>query len=530
MDNSVIVTKGNGDANEMEKKHLKYKEQYVPNKLFWGLGIENEVYLEFENKCEIKEELFIKSCRRERYSVNYFENYKHFDFIKALKHFIHGTQKVKLPVLMNSHSFTKTDKYNNPKTMYSKLSEPNPKFVGETLLETLQEENEYFRNNIDKEWLFDGDTFEFNTLKFYNTTLQEVVGELTNHKKTFITNLNDIFKQKELFREHGEIKIMENNHSFATFMTNYKNVSIFNNGTLHYNLTLPTELDENLEIKDMPKFIHDHKKGIKMIQWMEPFMVAVYGTPDPFADMKNYPDKHKFSHASQRSAVSRYISIGTYNTDEMLKGKLLSNYISRNRCNDLSYWWFHEYYKDNSYTKLEEIGYDINFNKHYNHGIEVRFLEHIKEKIKMFEAFEFIVYLMDYILDNDDIDNFGNPIMDKIWNGIVLNTFVHGKDYELKKNEKELYEKIFKFKIRNKKMGDIYHEIYYYLLLKYNNFENTHRDNIYKLQPIGKFSKQALKPQVKVINIKYLPQYENKEGEHHQSFFMRCYNMIKNIL
>lgn len=529
MDISVI-SKGNGDANEMEKKHLKYKEHYKPCSIYWGLGIENEVYLEFENKCEIKEELFIKSCKRERYSVNYFENYKHFDFIKALKHFIHGKQKVKVPVLMNSHSFTKTDRYNNPKTMYSKLSEPNPKFIGETLLETLQEESEYFEKNIDNEWLFDGDTIEFNTLKFYNTTLQEVVGELSNHKKTFITELNEIFKKKELFREHGEIKIMEKNHSFATFMTNYKNVTIFNNGTLHYNLTLPTELDENLEIKDMPKFIHDHKKGIKMIQWMEPFLVATYGTPDPFAAMNNYPDKHKFSSASQRSAVSRYIGIGTYNTDEMLKGKILAKHISEIRCNDLSHWWFHEYYKNNSYTKLEEIGYDINFNKHYNHGIEVRFLEHITEKIKMFEAFEFIVYLMDYILDNNDIDNFGNPILNKIWNDVVLNTFVHGKDYELKKNEKELYEKIFKFKIRNKKMGDVYYEIYYYLLLKYNNFENTHRDNIYKLKPVGKFSKQALKSQVKVINTKYLPHIEKKDGEHQQGFFMRCYNMIKNIL
>jgi hypothetical protein len=120
--------------------------------------------------------------------------------------------------------------------------------------------------------------------------------------------------------------------------------------------------------------------------------------------------------------------------------------------------------------------------------------------------------------------------MNNVWNNIVLNTIIHGKDYELKKNEKELYEKIFNFKIRHKKMSDVYYEIYYYLLLKYNDFENTHRDNIYKLQPVGKFSKQALKSQVKVINTKYLPQLEKKDGEHHQGFFMRCYNMIKNII
>jgi hypothetical protein len=530
MDNSVIISKGNGDEDEMEKKHLKYRQQYKQEPIYWGLGIENEVYLEFENKLEINEENFIKSCKRERYSVNYFENYKHFDFIKALKHLIHGIKKVNVPVLMNSHSFTKTDKYNNPKTLYTKIGGPNPKFMGETLLETIQEENEYFKKNMDNEWLFDGDTIEFNTLKFYNITLQDVVCELSKNKTTFITELNEIFKKKEIFREHGDIKIMENNHSFATFMTNYKNVTIFNNGTLHYNLTLPTELDENLQIKDMVKFNHDHKKGIKMIQWMEPFLVSIYGTPDPFAAMNNYPEKHKFSSASQRTAVSRYIGVGTYNTDEMLKGKILSKPVTELACNKLSNWWFNEYYKNNSYTKLDEIGFDINFNKHYNHGIEIRFLEHITEKIKLFEAFEFIIYLMDSILDNDNIDTFGNPIINNIWNNIVLNTIIHGKDYELKKNEKELYEKIFKFKIRHKKMSDVYYEIYYYLLLKYNNFENTHRDNIYKLQPVGKFSKQALKSQVKVINNTYLPQLEKKDGEHHQGFLMRCYNMIKNII
>ena len=528
MDNSQIISKGNG--NEMEEKHLKYREHYKPNEVYWGLGIENELYLEFEKKLEIKEENFIKSCKRERYSVNYFENYKHFDFIKALKHFINGTKTIKIPVLMNAHSFTKTDKHNNSKTLYTKLTEPNPKFIGETLLETLQEENGYFKNNIDNEWLFDGDTIEFNTLKFYNITLQEVIGELSKNKTTFITELNEICKKKEIFREHGDIKIMENNHAFATFMTNYKNVTIFNNGTLHYNITLPTELDENIKIKDMTKFIHDHKKGIKIIQWMEPFLLSLYGTPDPFAVMNNYKEKYKFSSASQRTAVSRYIGIGTYNTDEMLKGKILSKPLSEIACNNLLFWWYNEYYKNNSYTKLEEIGYDINFNKHYNHGIEVRFLEHITEKIKMFEAFEFIIYLMDFILENDDIDKFGNPIMNNIWNNIVLNTIIHGKDYELKKNEKELYENIFKIKIRHNKMSDVYYEIYFYFLLKYNNFENTHRDNIYKLQPVGKFSKQALKTQVKVMTTKYLPQIEKKDGEHHQGFFMRCYNMIKNIL
>ena len=30
-------------------KHLKYKDSYKKNELYWGIGLENELYLEFEN-------------------------------------------------------------------------------------------------------------------------------------------------------------------------------------------------------------------------------------------------------------------------------------------------------------------------------------------------------------------------------------------------------------------------------------------------------------------------------------------------
>ena len=61
---------------------------------------------------------------------------------------------------------------------------------------------------------------------------------------------------------------MNNNYPFALHMTNLKNVSIFNNGTLHYNITLPTELDENRKIKNMEQFIKDNSRAIKLIQYM----------------------------------------------------------------------------------------------------------------------------------------------------------------------------------------------------------------------------------------------------------------------
>ena len=53
---------------------------------------------------------------------------------------------------------------------------------------------------------------------------------------------------------------------------------------------------------------------------------------------------------------------------------------------------FNKYYEDNAYTKLNDIGLDINFNKHYNHGIEIRFLDHINDNKKIYESFEFIIF------------------------------------------------------------------------------------------------------------------------------------------
>ena len=126
----------------------------------------------------------------------------------------------------------------------------------------------------------------------------------------------------------------------------------------------------------------------------------------------------------------------------MKTGKILSLPINEILCNNFDYWWFNKYYEENGYNKLNEIGLDINFNKHYNHGIEIRFLDHINDNKKIYESFEFIIYLMDYILENDFINTFGNPIIDKKWNSLLLNIMKYGKEYTLTNDEKKLYQKM----------------------------------------------------------------------------------------
>ena len=174
----------------------------------------------------------------------------------------------------------------------------------------------------------------------------------------------------------------------------------------------------------------------------------------------------------------------------MKKGKILTCNVNDLICNDITYWWFNNYYKQNHYNKLDEIGMDINFNKYSNHGIELRFLDHISDQKDVFEIFEFIIYLMDFIMDSSNDIN--NPIVNRVWNQFVLNVMIHGSDYQLKLDEKMAYEKLFNIKLSSLKLKDVYNEIYIALIIKYNIIHNTNDNNVYTLIPQGQFSKLTL--------------------------------------
>jgi len=48
-------------GNNQIEKHIKYKKQYLKKTKFWGLGIENELYLEFANKKKITKYFFLNN-------------------------------------------------------------------------------------------------------------------------------------------------------------------------------------------------------------------------------------------------------------------------------------------------------------------------------------------------------------------------------------------------------------------------------------------------------------------------------------
>ena len=94
-----------------QDKHLKYYDFYedlaikestksIKNKNteYWGLGIENESYLMFENFTNIESTFLINNQKRERYSVNYWVNFKQEEFNKALEKL---PLEIKVPIYLN---------------------------------------------------------------------------------------------------------------------------------------------------------------------------------------------------------------------------------------------------------------------------------------------------------------------------------------------------------------------------------------------------------------------------------------------
>ena len=220
-------------------KHTRYLSAYKPNDYFWGLGIENETYLQFSRMYSHPTTGIYTNHKPERYSVNYYvgldPEYK--NHLKEL--FPICKTHYQIPIYMNSHSLQKTDISGNHKTTYEKVPKPNPKFLGKTIHELLIEFNpSYFKDKYKVNYTFDGDTIEFMTQNYYKTNIKQLTEELVKEKAQFLEELNIAFKSLNIFTEFGPLLYPARNEPFVSFLTNRANLAIFNNGTYHINITL----------------------------------------------------------------------------------------------------------------------------------------------------------------------------------------------------------------------------------------------------------------------------------------------------
>jgi hypothetical protein len=408
-------------------KHQKYIDFYttlnaneVKDTEYWGLGIENESYLMFKNLVNVQRHVYLMDQKPERYSVNYWKNYKKTALFNTLRDL---PDNIETPIYVNGYLFQKTDINGYHSTLYKEKSTINLKFNGTTVDEYLKRESpvvsELFKNNI----IYDGDTIEFTTFDFYKTTVESTIKELIEVKAKFLSEVNTHLCGKGQFCD--ELIYPPFNYGFAKHLSNPGNIAMCNNGTYHINITLPTALNSNGDIADLKGFRDRHANAIRGIQWIEPLLIALYGSPDILHTLNS-----KYSGGSQRLSLSRYIGMGIYDTGAMEKGKLLDTFDYNK-----SPGYFTKLHSNSPYNPPKKIGYDFNYNKFTKHGIELRILDYFPE-----EYLESVINLLVLICDYSTKQEIPDPRQHHLWNDVVLDCLRNGSNASMKP---EFYNLLF---------------------------------------------------------------------------------------
>jgi hypothetical protein len=352
----------------IDPEHQKYMDKYSEEStdmktLFWGIGIENESYLMLDRVNHINDFITLKKLR-ERYSVDYYKNFKTDKLIQSLQQ-LHTCTNLTYPIYVNSHTFQKMDMKGAHKTHYDSMGTTNMKFT-ESIHDVLLKRSLFYREKYDTSIVFDGDSIEFITQDFYNTTVDTCIQELIELKSAFINEIRPLFSRIE---NGGIVQFPDHNYGLVSFhTTRAANLGLCNNGTYHINLTLPTYLDNGV-ICDKSAFANQHLNLIRYLQILEPLFVACYGTPDIMSIVSS-----DYSIGSLRVSLSRYISLQTFDTAAPVNGKLLL----MQRSVDERLWY--NQLRSGPYELNDKIGYDVNFNKFKNHGIELRFFDWFPEE------------------------------------------------------------------------------------------------------------------------------------------------------
>jgi hypothetical protein len=398
-------------------KHDRYADAYERYGFFWGLGVEHETYVATSQSRVITS--FKGILTRERYSVSYYDAYVAGTYKSVMDRILDICGgSLTIPILMNSHSFTRCDVSGEHATLYSKTYKPNPKYGGVTLYEYLCGHSPWLLAEMDKAYMWDGDTVEFMTQRFYKATVASVMEELEEIESRFVTEVARA-PAIGLLETHGPLRLASPvNEPWVTYMTNPANVSMFNNGTIHINVTLPTRLGFNRCPLWPADFLEKHRRLARLVQWFEPLWIACHGSPDPFAAVSD-----RYALGSQRLAVSRYIGVGTFDTNTMPVGKIL-------QAHKLSLGplpWYDRLYAVTDYSQRDTIGLDINYNKHWAHGLELRFLDQLPFAA-LRSVLEQIVVLMDVSLESGSIPD---PRVSVVWQNMAYEALHRGSAWSV---------------------------------------------------------------------------------------------------
>lgn len=409
------------------------------NKYYWGIGLENETYMQFEESLIVSGAFIQEKIGCERYSIDYRKCYKSGSLADVLETAFDKNKKYKVSRMINSHSLDKLDLNYQHKTLpFTKPLVDNPEYLGKSILEVFLENQPYNiqsmltqKNNPMGSVNFDGDSIEFVTKYFENRTISDSCEELKATKKLFIDKLNEsaVLKEKLTFPKY--------NIGLNMFISNQENLVLFNNGTYHFHITLPT-LTENSRIVDYPEFDRIHVNAIYLLQWFEPFFIATLGSPDIMGVIsKKYQLTEKFALGSMRNAMSRYTGVGTFNK-AMAKGKILTYHVEEFRKllkfdKEENIWWRDQVESELDYELLSDIGLDFNQEKMYQSGFEFRSFDEFPASY-LNDVLLAIILICEHALHLPNV-SWGHDSV--AWNNLVFKSLKNGYLTEISEAEKK---------------------------------------------------------------------------------------------
>lgn len=409
------------------------------NKYFWGIGLENETYFKFEEPLIVSGAFIQEKIGCERYSIDYRKCYKEGNLLDLLETAFDTNKKYSVSRMINSHSLDKLDLNYQHKTIQgTEPLEDNPEYLGKSILENFLETQPYNirsmliqKTNPMGSVSFDGDTIEFVTKYFENRTVADSCDELAATKRLFLEKLNESGVLKET------LSFPDYNIGLNMFMSNQENLVLFNNGTYHFHLTLPT-LTKNSRIIDYKAFEMQHCNAIYLLQWFEPFFIATLGSPDIMEVIsKKYKLDKNFAGGSMRNAMSRYTGVGTFNK-KMAKGKVLTYKVDDFRKllkfkKEDNIWWRDQVETDFDYELLSDLGLDFNLEKMYQSGFEFRSFDEFPAT-DLHDVLLAILLICEHSLHLPDV-SWGHDSV--AWNNLVFRSLKYGYQTAITSEEKQ---------------------------------------------------------------------------------------------
>jgi hypothetical protein len=118
--------------------------------------------------------------------------------------------------------------------------------------------------------------------------------------------------------------------------------------------------------------------------------------------------------------------------------------------------WYEEYHKESGYQPLKQLGMDINFNKHLNHGIEFRIFEWFPEGC-LLDLLRTLVHLMDQALAAER--EIPDPRTSAVWNKVVARAIQSGPFLTVWKGELAVFSGALGLSLSGFEIRDIWQQL-----------------------------------------------------------------------